>query len=295
MTSFAEAFCEHLPKIGVPTADLEAALTEARGRAMAAWPDLHVADAAFARQLARAVTSSDDVVVALRAVHAEDLYFVTACASRDEKALAQFERRHALELVATLRRMGLAPVVCEETLQVMREELFVSVGDAEPRILKYSGRGHLRGWLRAVAARTGLRVGRATPRTSELHESSTGAADDDLELAYLKRTYGASFQTAFRVALGQMPPKDRLLLKQRFQHFLSIEEVAALHGVHASTVSRWVTDARERLVTATREEMMRNLQLGRAEVSSILRLIRGSLDITLSTLAPGDAPESGAA
>jgi hypothetical protein len=44
-----------------------------------------------------------------------------------------------------------------------------------------------------------------------------------------------------------------------------------------------VSDARERLVTATRERMMSRLNVGRAEAESILRLIQSQLDVTLST------------
>jgi RNA polymerase sigma-70 factor (ECF subfamily) len=62
-----------------------------------------------------------------------------------------------------------------------------------------------------------------------------------------------------------------------------VTELGVLHGVHASTISRWVTDARSRLVAGTRSAMMRRLRLGGPEVSSILRLIHSEIDISLST------------
>jgi RNA polymerase sigma-70 factor (ECF subfamily) len=113
----------------------------------------------------------------------------------------------------------------------------------------------------------------------------TAAADDDLELGYLKRRYAATFQEAFREALAAIPTKDRLLLKQRLRHHLSLEDMGAIYAVHASTVSRRVAEARERLVAETRDAMMRRLNVGRAEVSSILRLIYSEVDVTLSTVA----------
>jgi RNA polymerase sigma-70 factor (ECF subfamily) len=182
--------------------------------------------------------------------------------------------------------MGLSSV-SDEAIQVMREELFVRSPGVVPRISNYSGRGDLRRWLRAVVGRTGLRlVAKRHPVQSPLQGSGAIAAEGDVEMDYLKRTYGAAFQLAFREALDSMPPKDRLLLKLRLRHGLGLEEIAAMNGVHFSTVSRWVADARERLVTATRERMMNNLKVGRAEADSILRLIQSQIDVTLSSMAP---------
>ena len=73
----------------------------------------------------------------------------------------------------------------------------------------------------------------------------------------MKKTYGEVFQRAFAIALAAMSADDRLLLKQRFRHQLTVEDLGALHSVHAGTISRWVAAARERLVKATRAEMMR--------------------------------------
>jgi RNA polymerase sigma-70 factor (ECF subfamily) len=64
---------------------------------------------------------------------------------------------------------------------------------------------------------------------------------------------------------------------------MTVVELGALYGVHASTASRRVTEARDRLVAATRDVMMKRCNLGRAEVSSILRLIQSEIDLSLST------------
>jgi RNA polymerase sigma-70 factor, ECF subfamily len=156
-------------------------------------------------------------------------------------------------------------------------------------IASYGGRGALRQWLRAVASRTGLRLRPDPKRNVSLADDFAGAGADDLELDYLKRTYGPAFQESFREALEAMPQKTRLLLKQRFRHQLSIADLGALHGVHEATISRWVTTARAELVAATREAMMRRLRIGRGDVSSILRLIESRIDITLSSLDPSES------
>jgi RNA polymerase sigma-70 factor (ECF subfamily) len=250
-------------------------------RARAAWPNLAVPDASFAEQVARAVRSERDVASALVGLHAEDLYLALGCGLGDVRALAAFERTHAETLRGALTRMGVTAAATDEAVQRMRHEILLPRGDRPPAIMGFSGKGPLRAWLRVIAGRIARRVDGGPPGVS-WSDAAAGVAGEDLELQYLKRTYGTSFEAAFRVALATLTPEDRVLLKQRLRHGLTVEQLGAMHGVHASTVSRWVTGARERLVQATREEMMRMLKVGRAEVSSILRLITSEVDITLS-------------
>lgn len=257
-------------------ADRSAALAAACEVAHAAWPTLAVDDAAFCAHLATLQTDDHDLAIA-------DVYLSLACALGLPAALAILEQDYLAPLRPALARMGLAPSAIDEALQLVRDELLTPRPGAPPRILNYSGRGHLAGWLRAVAARTGLRLTKHPERQDEFDDLRHAPVVHDVELAYMKRTYGEAFHRAFAVALAGLAVDDRLLLKQRFRHHLTVEELGALHAVHAGTISRWVAAARERLIKATRVEMMRELGVGRDDVSSILRLIDSQIDITLSS------------
>lgn len=294
MASFEQAFRAELERVGgaavVVPPDLAALLAALEGQARDAWPGVRASVEGFAARLARAVAADDDLGASLRAARAPELYLVAALAEGDPAALASFERQFVPELRAVLGRMGLAASLIDESMQVLRDELFVAREGAEPKIVGYAGRGHLRGWLRSVAGRTALRVSRQSPRAdAEPNETTAPAPGDDLELAYLKRTYGPVFEAAFRTAFEGLASRDRLLLRQRLRHRLGVDELGALHGVDPSTASRWVTAARERLVSATREHMMQKLNVGRAEVSSILRLIQSQVDITITGWPEGDS------
>jgi len=282
MAGFSEAFRAELADRPLGP-ELEAALATAFETAHTAWPSLAIADAAFGAHLARLVHDDDAPAAALGQLAIGDIYLSLACAGGDPAALAILDRDYFAELRPTLSRMGLASGAIDETLQIMREELLTARADAPPRILGYGGRGQLRGWLRSVAARTGLRLVKHPERHDELDEGKHAPIAGDLELEYMKKTYGEVFRRAFIAALAGLPADDRLLLKQRFRHHLTVEELGGLHAVHAGTISRWVAAARERLIKATRAEMMRELGVGRADVSSILRLIDSEIEITLST------------
>lgn len=246
--------------------------------ARAAWPGVAIDPARFAAHLERVAAAAPDAALAV-----PELGLAFACAEGDRAALAILDRDYLTPLRPALARLGLTSAAVDETLQTLRHELLIARPAGPPRILDYGGRGALHGWLRAVATRTGLRVrGAATPAV-ELDESRHAVAGDDLELAYMKKTYGAAFRTAFAAALAGLPADQRLLLKQRFQHHLSVEELGRVHGVHAGTISRWVAAARDRLVKDTRAAMMRDLEVGRTDVESILRLIHSQLELSLST------------
>jgi RNA polymerase sigma-70 factor (ECF subfamily) len=264
-------------------AELETALAAAFETAHAAWPTLAIADGAFGAHLATLVRDEDAPAATLGQLAIGDIYLSLACAGGDPAALAILDREYFTELRPTLSRIGLAGAAIDEALQIMREELLTVRPEAPPRILHYGGRGQLRGWLRSVAARTGLRLVKHPERHDELDETRHAPIAGDLELEYMKKTYGEVFRRAFAAALAALPADDRLLLKQRFRHHLTVEELGALHAVHAGTISRWVAAARERLIKATRAEMMRQLGVGRADVSSIMRLIDSEIEITLST------------
>ena len=186
--------------------ELDAALATAFEAAHAAWPTLAIADPAFGAHLARLMRDDIAPAATLAQLAITDIYLSLACAGGDPAALAILDRDYFAELRPTLSRMGLAPGAIDETLQIMREELLTAPPEALPRILHYGGRGQLRGWLRSVAARTGLRLVKHPERHDELDEGKHAPIAGDLELEYMKKTYGEVFRRAFAAALAACPP-----------------------------------------------------------------------------------------
>jgi RNA polymerase sigma-70 factor (ECF subfamily) len=270
---------------------VEAFMPRALTRARSAWPEVVLAEDRFAEALAERLSAGEDPMIALDTMLVEDVYLVTACVEGDERAMAYMDRQYFPAARATLVRLGVQDAAIEETLQELRRQLFV---ERPPKASSYKGRGSFRGWLRAVAGRMALRERRRAARNVSWKESAADAGEaDDPDLAYMRRKYAEPFQLAFQETLRGLSVDDRLLLKQRFAHRLNLEELAGIHGVHVSTVSRRVTDARERLVSGTRDALMRRVDVGRAEASSIMRLIQSELDVTLSSTAarpPDDGP-----
>jgi RNA polymerase sigma-70 factor (ECF subfamily) len=270
---------------------LRDALDELHRKARSAWPALDVDAEVLRRALVARLEGAGDPLTSLAGLNGDEIYLALACAAGDRAALGVFESTYLPSIGDALRRMGFAPAVVDEALQRTRTRLLVASAGRAPRILDFGGRGRLLRWLRVVASRVAYTVARPVHAHVPLEESLPADESGDIELAFLKKTYGATFRSAFREALATLPVADRLLLKQKLTQNLTVVELGRLYGVHGSNVSRRVTDARRRLVEETRAAMMRRLQLDAPALSSVLRLIHSEVEISLSTYSEADLRE----
>lgn len=166
--------------------------------------------------------------------------------------------------VHALRRTGATDALITELLSELPADLVGPRAQGEPRILGYSGKGPLGAWLRVVAVRS-LVERRRRERTStsledEVSESVIGANDPELEL--LKHTYKTELERALRTAFGALEPNARLLLVQHHKDGLSVDQLAALYGVHRATAARRVAAARDAFSREVRTVLSRNLAVG---------------------------------
>jgi len=232
-----------------------------------AHPALQVEPRAFLRFLSRRRPALDPDGVP---VHAADLYLVAAALSRHARALELLDARLRALLPRALRRLRTDEELRAEVLQRTRERLLV--GPRLPKLAEYQGRGGLDPWLRAVLLRVALNLLEARPQGEEelrtLHELA--APDPDPELSLLRRSEQATLQAALVEALGGLDPRTRHFLVLYVLEGLTLEEIGRRAGTHKSTVSRALSAARVRVMTALR----RRLRAGAdAETGGLLGLL----------------------
>jgi RNA polymerase sigma-70 factor (ECF subfamily) len=220
----------------------------------------------------------------LEALHAADLFLAWACARAQPAALRKLDALLVPLTTAVLRRRHYPPDTIDEVTQQVRGRLLVDAS-GRPKVLEYSGRGELTSWLGAVVLRTALNVRRGQPAVA----GDEWALVDLLgqthpEMAYLKEKYLQDFRAALAEAAATLSPRDRMLLRQFAIDGLSAAELGALHGVHRVTAFRWLGEARRALAEAVREALGRRLKLNPDEISSIIRLVRSRLDLSLRAL-----------
>jgi RNA polymerase sigma-70 factor (ECF subfamily) len=245
-----------------------------------AWPEIELPRDVFAAYLAERVQSPAE----LDRDRWSELFLACACAHGDARALASFEQSYlqpARPVVA--RRIPDRDV--DDVMQMLREKLLVGSSRRPPAILKYTGRGSLKGWVRMVAARVALRVLRddvAPPVDVAL--DGLLAADADPELSCLLAHYNRQFRDAFSASLAAIQGRERAVFLLHWSEGLSPGQIAELFRVHRTTVMRWLVSTHRTLLRETQRRLTRTLGVDQAQLDSILRLIESRLTLSLGGL-----------
>lgn len=209
------------------------------------------------------------------------LYLARGCAIRDAGALEMFDERVRPEIGRALNRIGLSSPDAADVSSRVVERLLV---EQPPRIGQYRGRGGLVNFVRAVAVRSATSQRRTAARRAGLLETLDAPEPDDPELAYLKQHYRAQFKAAFGVAVQQLDSGDRRTLRYRFVEALTLEQLAAVLGVHRATAARSLARIRQELLDGTRRGLRESLDVGAHEFESIVRLIQSNFDVSVRRL-----------
>ena len=268
--------------------ELEAFLDDVWREGRATWPGVELAREVFAAFVRERLP---DRAESARQLAVTDLYLACACARGDAAAIAAFESACLSVADPALVKLGAAADTIAEVKQRLRASLLVGE-DGPPKILQFSGRGELRGWVRVIAVNEALGLARRAGRQQPLDDDALVRSlcpDDDPELAHLKTLYRAEFRRAFQDALAALERSERLLLRQQFLDGLGIDELATLYRVHRATAARRLERARQRLQERTLELLGERLAVEGEELDSILRLVRSQLDVSLSQLLPEPA------
>ncbi len=285
----AKIFAELRPKAAhhPEWTELDELLPAVLQRARAAWPNLGVTDRQFVEYLAERMPSDGSPARWLGTVQAADLYLCCACAAGDASALGNFETKILPQVVSAIASINPEPSFVAEVEQQVRRKLLV-LEDSPPRILEYAGFGPLVHWLRAVAVRTALNLRRSQGR-QEIplpDESLLNLPQNagDLELDYLKTRYRKDFTHAFRTALSMLTSEERNVLRLHFVEGLTLSQIGAAYQADKSTISRWISKAREALLEQTREELSKKFRLDSRELDSLMYLVQSQLDVSLGSL-----------
>jgi RNA polymerase sigma-70 factor (ECF subfamily) len=259
---------------------IEADFDRAVAAARAAAPGIDVARERFAAHVARWLRPDEDPGRALAQLRLDHLWIACAAAEGSAAAIALIEARFLDRAIAALRSM---PGVADEALQRVRELLFMPRGDRPPRIADYAGRGDLAGWIRTTAMREAFAL-LAPPREVPAGDRELFLPVADPAIEMMKREYGASFKQALAEAMKALPDETRLALRRYYIEGLGLEQIAALDGIAASTVSRRLEKARRILHEATKQALAAQLRVDADEVDSILRLLESRLELSRSAI-----------
>lgn len=219
-------------------------------------------------------------------LHPDDLAWARALAAGDNAALARYERDLVPLIEAQLRRRGLAADVIADVQQALRTRLLVGDGEG-PAIAGYEGRGALKSWVLISALREAVRVRQHAARESAVDDDALIALADHAEVelpSVDKERYREAFRVAFRSALSELTPRDRVLLRMHVIDGLTIDQIGSVQGVHRATAARWIERARETVSRCVRRDLMKQLGVDPFEADELLRWVQSRIDLSLSML-----------
>ena len=113
--------------------------------------------------------------------------------------------------------------------------------------------------------------------------------EDDPALQILRDRYAGELRAAFEVALRELDPKDRTLLRQQFVDGLGTEALAVLHRVHRVTMFRRLGKVRRRLLAATRRELGARIGVKHSELDSLMRAVKSNVELTLERVLASES------
>ena len=219
-------------------------------------------------------------------MHTSDLYLACACAHGDLRAFTMFDDRCLRHVDRVLLAMGFDAGTIDDVKQEIRGRALIGDG-IRPRIMEYSGRGHLRGWVRVMAVRQALQHRRRSHRERCVPDDellSRVANTGDPALDYLKGIYRREFKSAFEAAVRALPARERTVLRQHYLDDVTLDELGSLYRMHRSSAARLVMRARVLVLEATRASLMSRLDVPSRDLDSILRLIRSQIEISVRAL-----------
>ena len=185
-----------------------------------------------------------------------DLYLALACARGNEQAWWEFDRQYRSFIERWARHLVRGGTDADEVIDSVYVELFgtkISGGVRQSKFRTYTGRGSLRGWLRAVILHTVVDLYRGRKPEVPLEDWSGNDAGrephgrfaemrgtEEIMLASVVRDrYRSATNAALDQSLAALDDHETLLLLYYHVEGLKLREIARIVEQPRSPIRRW--------------------------------------------------------
>jgi RNA polymerase sigma-70 factor (ECF subfamily) len=240
----------------------------------------------------------------LASLNADDLCLAAACAKGDDVAWEDFFRDYRNYMVSVARTMTQDAGAAEQLADSTFAELYGLRESGGARVSKfsfYSGRGSLRGWLRAVVFQLSADHHRQSSRLVQTEEPEDMdrlalAAEKPerrtaTDLDYVRDRYRDAVVASLRQAIADLDARERLLLAYYYYDEMTLREIGQLFDVHEATISRWLTKVQKRIRKLVEKGLARDHRFNRREVAEAIELAGEQLDITVGDYLLESVPD----
>lgn len=217
-----------------------------------------------------------------RSLYLEDLALARACALGREIAWQRFMTHFRGPLVRIAQGLTRSAGLGEELADALYGELFgfgERAGTRSSPLHRYSGRGSLLSWLRALMSQQLVNQYRSTHRETPLEDLEPPAP----ESPEAEPESVACLREALPIALAELSAEERFLLSAYYLDGHSLKDIGRVLGVHEATISRKL----KRSTKLVRKALLKALVTGglsRRAAEEALRTDPGDVDLNLRKL-----------
>lgn len=205
------------------------------------------------------------------ALRLEELALARACAEGNERAWQDFIARFRpkLHLMALhISRDGAHAAELADSLFADLYGVNARDGVRRSKLVFYTGRGSLEGWLRTVMAQEFINRYRKQKRTVSLEEQTEQGAQFAAPVPEAASPADQRLEAATGEALAELSSEDRFTLASYYLDGRTLAEIARTLGLHESSVSRRLdrlsTGLRKRILAGLRAQGMSHAQAAEA-------------------------------
>src|ERR1700704_3084911 len=211
--------------------------------------------------------SADEAADFCAALRLEELVLARACAAGSEQAWQDFISRYRNKL----RAMGLHIPRDAAHASDLADSLFADLygvntrdGVRHSKLVFYTARGSLEGWLRTVMAQEFINRYRKTKRVVSLEEQEEEGTQFIAHNPQPAIAADARLEMATDEAIAELSAEDRYVLAAYHLDGRTLAEIARVLGLHESSISRRLdrvtTTLRKRILACLRERGMSHAQ-----------------------------------
>jgi DNA-directed RNA polymerase specialized sigma24 family protein len=202
-------------------------------------------------------------------LHPDDFLLAQKCMEAEPLAIRHLQETYHAPLLNYLIHAGASNEEARMLIGELWADCLADRPPRKPRLASYSGNSPLQAWLKAVALNKLLQVKRSDRRVRQISQvsledrvseniavvdgpgtTSPSEHPDSAEAPLLEIMRGA-VETAFRGCDAQ----DFLLVQLAHTNGLKGRELARMFSCSEAKISRSLADARQRIVTATMEQV----------------------------------------
>jgi len=194
------------------------------------------------------------------ALRLEELALARACAAGNERAWQDFINRYRQKLHSMALHITRDGAHAAELADSLFADLYgVNARDGVRRskLMFYTGRGSLEGWLRTVMAQEFINRYRKQKRTVSLEEQTEEGVQFAAAVPEPACASDKLLEAATDEALAELSSEDRVTLASYYLDGRTLAEIARTLGLHESSISRRL----ERLATGLRKRILAGLRM----------------------------------